>query len=123
MRGFRRDPAARDNALGVHSFLTETIPVRIRPIVCVSCHFWAGSRNGTCSGDLSANRPHLSLCLLAMVDWSDLMEKISRRSVIGVAAGACAGGVLAGEAVAVPGKSAAEKQKSEPAEAASGKTE
>jgi oxalate decarboxylase/phosphoglucose isomerase-like protein (cupin superfamily) len=51
------------------------------------------------------------------------MEKISRRSVIGVAAGALAGGVLAGEAVAAPGKSSEEKQKLEPAETATGKTE
>jgi oxalate decarboxylase/phosphoglucose isomerase-like protein (cupin superfamily) len=51
------------------------------------------------------------------------MEKISRRSVIGVAAGAVAGGVLAGDAVAALGDSADGKQKSEPTEAVAGKTE
>ena len=61
------------------------------------------------------------------------MEKISRRSVIGVAAGAFAGGVLtggvladgvlAGDAGAAPATSPAENPKSEPTEAAAGKTE
>lgn len=51
------------------------------------------------------------------------MEKISRRSVIGVAAGAFAGGVLAGEGVAAPDKSPEDKQKAVPADAVTGKTE
>jgi oxalate decarboxylase len=51
------------------------------------------------------------------------MEKISRRSVIGVAAGALAGGVLAGDAVAAAGNAPDDKKKSEPTEAAAGKTE
>jgi oxalate decarboxylase/phosphoglucose isomerase-like protein (cupin superfamily) len=51
------------------------------------------------------------------------MEKISRRSVIGVAAGAVAGGVLAGDAVAVRDNPADGKQKSEPTETLAGKTE
>ena len=51
------------------------------------------------------------------------MEKISRRSVIGVAAGALAGGVLAGDAVAARGNPPDDKQKSEPTGAAAGKTE
>ncbi len=51
------------------------------------------------------------------------MEKISRRSIIGVAAGAIAGGVLARDAGAVCGNALDDKQQSEPAEAAPGKTE
>lgn len=51
------------------------------------------------------------------------MEKISRRSVIGVAAGAIAGGVLAGDAVAAAGNVPESRQQSEPAEAAAAKTE
>ena len=51
------------------------------------------------------------------------MEKISRRSVIGVAVGAIAGGVLAGDAVGAHGNSPDDKQKFEPTEAAAGKIE
>lgn len=51
------------------------------------------------------------------------MEKISRRSVIGVAAGAIAGGVLAGDAAAACGNPSDDKQKSGPVEAAAAKTD
>ena len=51
------------------------------------------------------------------------MEKISRRSVIGVAAGAIVGGVLAGDVVAERGNPPDDELKSEPIDAAAGKTE
>jgi oxalate decarboxylase len=51
------------------------------------------------------------------------MEKISRRSVIGVAASALAGGVLAGEAVAAAANVAEDKPKPESPETAAGKAE
>jgi oxalate decarboxylase len=51
------------------------------------------------------------------------MENISRRNVIGVAAGAIAGGVLAGEALAAGGAPPDDKPASGPAETAAGKTE
>jgi oxalate decarboxylase len=50
------------------------------------------------------------------------MEMISRRGVIGIAAGVVAGGVLAGEAVS-RGESTEEKHKSEPDESAVAKSE
>jgi oxalate decarboxylase len=51
------------------------------------------------------------------------MENISRRNVIGVAAGAIASGVLAGEALAASGTPPDDKQAPAPTEAAAGKTE
>jgi oxalate decarboxylase len=51
------------------------------------------------------------------------MENISRRNVIGVAAGAIASGVLAGEALAASGAPPDDKPASGPTEAAVGKTE
>ena len=51
------------------------------------------------------------------------MEKISRRNVIGVAAGALAGGVLAGDAVLARDNTPDAKEKTEPSESAQGKTE
>jgi oxalate decarboxylase/phosphoglucose isomerase-like protein (cupin superfamily) len=50
------------------------------------------------------------------------METVSRRSLMGIAAGVLAGGVLAGE-TAARGASTDEKQKSEPNEPAGAKTE
>jgi oxalate decarboxylase len=51
------------------------------------------------------------------------MENISRRNVIGVAAGAIASGVLAGEALAASGPPPDDKQTPGSTEAAAGKTE
>jgi oxalate decarboxylase len=51
------------------------------------------------------------------------MEKISRRNVIGVAAGALASGVLAGDPAEARDTPPDDKQKSEPTQSSAGKTE
>src|SRR5579863_2203655 len=64
---------------------------------------------------------------LAAVKWSldgsCLMEKISRRSVIGAAAGAIAGGVLAGDSAAVRGNAPDDETQSKATDTATGKSE
>jgi oxalate decarboxylase/phosphoglucose isomerase-like protein (cupin superfamily) len=57
------------------------------------------------------------------LDWSCVMEKMSRRNVFGVAAGAIAGGVLANDAVAARGALVDDTPKAQPGEAASAKSE